>query len=88
MEQVMGNFVSHSKALRLKVLYKTNEVEEQIQTSGYYYSPEESWWELEITNINRDMDVIRNKRDFVLVESMGIIEYMSINTHYISFYYF
>lgn len=30
------------KALRFKVLYKTNEVEEQLQTSGYCNSPEES----------------------------------------------
>lgn len=42
MGQVMGNFVSHSKALGFKVLYKTKEVEEQLQTSGYCNSPEES----------------------------------------------
>lgn len=74
----MENFVSHSEALGFKVLYKTNEVEEQLQTSGYCNSPEESQGEPEVTNINRDMDVRRNRREFVLVESTGIIEYMSI----------
>lgn len=78
MEQVLGNFVSYSKALGCKVLYKTNEVEEQLQTSGYCNSPEECRGEPEVTNINRDIDVIRNRREFVLVESTGIIEYMSI----------
>lgn len=37
----MGNFISLRKALGLKVLYKTNEVEEQLQTSGYCNSPDE-----------------------------------------------
>ena len=41
MEQVMGNFVSHRKALGLKMLYKTNEVEEQLQTGGYCNTPDE-----------------------------------------------
>lgn len=79
MKQATGSFVSHSKALGFKVLYKTNEVEEQLQASGYWNSPEESQWEPEIRNISEDWkDVIRNRREFVPLESTSIIEYMSI----------
>lgn len=35
MQQVMESFAGDSKTLGLKVFCKTNEVENQLQTSGY-----------------------------------------------------
>ena len=72
MQQVTESSLSHSKALGFKVLYKTNEVEEQLQTRGYCNSPEESQWERQVRNISEDRkDVIRNGREFVLGEPTG-----------------
>lgn len=41
-EHVVDSFVNLSKALGFQVLYKTNEVEEPLQTIGYCNRPDES----------------------------------------------
>ena len=38
-----GELLSHRTALRLKVLYKTDEVKRVTQTSGYFNSPDERY---------------------------------------------
>lgn len=79
MEQVMGKFVSHRKALGLKMLYKTNQVEEQLQTSGYCNTPDEKWWEPEVRNISEDRkDVIEIRRELFWWNQQGITDYRAI----------